>query len=223
MAEWVKVKGWQGFELEAYQALPSGPARGALIVLHEIFGVNAYVRDRADFYARQGYAVLAPRFWDRIERGVELEYTREDARHARDAFSLVLDRDLAVRDLGCVAESMAGHGRVGLVGYSWGATTSWVASSRLGPACAVGYYAGTRRYSRAAPQCPVMLHLAQHDRRLVPEDIEFLAGEHPSVTVHLYAADHGFDCPDPRRRVHDPVAADIARGRTLAFLAEHVG
>ena len=223
MGDWTTVVGWEGFALEAYRAMPAGKPRGGLVVLHEIFGVNAYVRDRADFYASLGYAVLAPRFWDRLEKGVELDYTKQDATRARRSFSLVLDRQLAVGDLGAVAQALRPYGRVGAVGYSWGATTCWVAAGSLDLACAVGYYAGTRRYSTAAPKMPILLHLAEKDKRLDPQDLEFLRDNHPTVPVHLYPADHGFDCADPRRRVHDASCAAQAQERTLAFISQHLG
>ena len=223
MGDWIEVKGWEEYAFEAYRAMPAGKPRGGLVVIHEIFGVNLYVRERCDAFADEGYAVIAPRFWDRIEKGVELDYTREDARHARETFSRVLDRQLAARDLGRFADSMRPYGRVGAVGYSYGATTCWIAAGRIDLAAAVGYYAGTRNYSDLPPRFPVMLHLAERDRRLTPEDVEFLRRDHPAVETHLYPADHGFDCADPRRKVHHPESADLARRRTLDFLARHVG
>jgi carboxymethylenebutenolidase len=217
------VKGWEGFELEAYRAMPTAKPRGGLVVLHEIFGVNPYVREKADFYASLGYAVLAPRFWDRLEKGVELDYTKADATRARRSFSLVIDRDLAVHDLGAVAEGLKQYGRVGAIGYSWGGTTAWMAAGVLDLACVVGYYAGTRRYSQGPRRMPVMLHQPERDRRIEPEDLEFLRNNYPDLPVYMYPADHGFDCADPRRRVYDAFCAALAQERTIAFISRHVG
>ena len=222
--EWTTIAGSDGFLFDAYRALPEGTPRGGIVVCHEIFSVNAYVRRCADFFAAQGYAVVAPRFFDRIERGVELDYVREDARYARDTFSKIIDRGQCAADLIAFAEAMGVHGKVAVVGYSWGATTTWVASGIHSFDCAVGYYAGTKQYSTNAPRGPLMLHQPVLDRRILPEYLDWLRAEHPAVALQTYDADHGFDCPDPgREKVYDPKAAALARDRTLAFISEHVG
>lgn len=223
MGAFIKVPGVDEFAFDAYLAEPEGTPRGGVVVLHEIFGVNAYIRDKCDAFARAGYRALAPCLFDRIERGVELDYTREHATHARQTYSRVIDRDLAVLDLGAIAGSLRGDGRVGLVGFSWGATTSWMASGRVDVDAVVGYYASAWLYSDVVPRCPVLLHLGEEDHRIPPEDVAWLRDTHPDVRVHVYPANHGFDCPVPHRGVFRATCAEEAGERTLLFLREHVG
>ena len=185
MGEWTMVKAADGFEMEAWRAMPRTKPKAGLVVLHEIFGVNPYIREKAEFWAEQGYAVLAPRFWDRLERGVELDYVKADATRARRSFSLVVDRELAVRDLGAIADGLREWGKVGAMGYSWGGTTIWMAAGRINLDCAVGYYAGTRKYSRMDTRFPVQIHLAGRDRRLEQADVDFLKDEHQIGRAHV--------------------------------------
>jgi carboxymethylenebutenolidase len=80
MSEWVQLKAADGHELSAYIAKPEGKPLGALVVIQEIFGVNAHIRSVADGYAKDGFLVIAPALFDRIEKGVELKYEGEDRR-----------------------------------------------------------------------------------------------------------------------------------------------
>ena len=76
MSDWVKLKAEDGHELGAYVAKPAGEPIGALVVVQEIFGVNAHIRSVADGYAKDGFLVIAPALFDRIERDLELNYCR---------------------------------------------------------------------------------------------------------------------------------------------------
>src|SRR5579871_4224606 len=98
MGEWTKVKAEDGHELSAYIASPTGEPIGALVLIQEIFGVNAHIRGVADGFARDGFQVIAPALFDRIECGVELKYDAEDGKRG---FELMykLDLDKAVMDV----------------------------------------------------------------------------------------------------------------------------
>ena len=72
MSEWIKLKAEDGHELSAYVARPKGEPIGALVLVQEIFGVNAHIRSVADGYAKDGFLVVAPAIFDRFERGLEL-------------------------------------------------------------------------------------------------------------------------------------------------------
>jgi len=91
MSEWTKVKAEDGHELSAYVASPKGEPIGALVLIQEIFGVNAHIRGVADGFARDGFLVIAPALFDRIERGVELKYEGDDAKRG---FELMYKADL---------------------------------------------------------------------------------------------------------------------------------
>ena len=78
MGKHITLTSEDGFELAAYTADPEGPARGGIVVIQEIFGVNIHVREMVDRYAASGYLAIAPAVFDRVERNVELGYTPDD-------------------------------------------------------------------------------------------------------------------------------------------------
>ncbi len=78
MGEWTKLKTEDGHELSAYVAKPAGEPVAALVVVQEIFGVNAHIRSVADQYAAQGFLCVAPALFDRIERDLQLSYSPDD-------------------------------------------------------------------------------------------------------------------------------------------------
>src|ERR1700679_3730012 len=82
MSEWVQLKAADGHELSAYVAKPEGKAIGALVVVQEIFGVNAHIRSVVDGYAKDGFVTIAPALFDRYEKGVELKYEGDDMKRA---------------------------------------------------------------------------------------------------------------------------------------------
>ena len=87
MSEWVKVTAQDGHELSAYVARPEGEAIGALVLVQEIYGINAHIRSVCDGYAKDGFVVVAPAIFDRFERGVELKYEGEDQKRAYELYS----------------------------------------------------------------------------------------------------------------------------------------
>ena len=129
MGTMVKTKAADGHELGVYRAEPAGAARGGLVVAQEIFGVNSHIRAVCDGYAADGYLVVAPALFDRVERGVELGYQSDDiarGRKLREPISL----EQALMDMEAAAAEIAGAGRIGVVGYCWGGTIAWVAATR---------------------------------------------------------------------------------------------
>ena len=65
-----------------------------------------------------------------------------------------------------------------------------------------------------------MLHFGALDNSIPLSDIDEVAAAHPEVVVHIYdQADHGFSCDG--RGSHHAESAQLALGRTVAFLAEH--
>ncbi len=208
--------------IAAYRADPSGTPRGGLVVIQEIFGVNAHIRAVCDGYAADGYLAVAPAIFDRVEPGVELGYTPADVAHGR-ALRAKVDAEGALADIAAAREVASVAGKVAVVGYCFGGYLAWLAAARLpGFACAIAYYGGGMHEATAdAPRVPVLGHFGRKDAYIPVAGIEALAVAHPALTVHFYDADHGFNC-DARASHHAPSAA-AARERTLAFLREHVG
>ena len=142
MGEDITLKAEDGFEIDAYLALPSGTPKGAVVVIQEIFGVNAHIREDADTFAKAGYAAIAPGMFDRMQKNVDLAYDADGVEAGR-GFAMKTDWDNVVKDLRAASGAVKQYGKVGLVGYCWGGTVAWVSAVRdCGVDCASGYYGG---------------------------------------------------------------------------------
>ena len=222
MGTMIELSAGDGFRLAAYRADPDGSPRGGLVVVQEIFGVNSHIRDVCDGYAADGYRAIAPALFDRIEKGVELGYTAADIARGRE-YKAKATADAALLDVDAARGAVAAAGKVGIVGYCWGGFITWLAACRLkGFAGASSYYGGGILDAVGEqPRCPVIAHFGERDHVLPVAGVRAFAEAHPDVAVHIYAADHGFNCD--QRGSYDPAAATLARQRTLDFLRQHVG
>jgi len=222
MSESIKLRAADGNELHAYRSGPPGEPVAGLVVVQEIFGVNAHIRSVADGYAKEGFLAVAPALFDRIEPGIELGYEGADL---EKAMSLIprIDPELAIADIQAALEYAADRTAkpVGVVGFCFGGTLAWLAATRLHPAAAVGYYGGRiGNYAAEVPACPVMLHFGRHDAHIPAAEVEKVHSAHPQVEIFWYDAGHAFNC-DPRPS-YNAAAAAQARARTLAFLKKHL-
>jgi carboxymethylenebutenolidase len=222
MGERITLRAADGHELGAYVARPAGEPLAGLVVVQEIFGVNEHIRSVADGYARDGFLAVAPALFDRIERGVELSYEGADMQRAL-GFIPNFDIDKAVLDLAAAldfARTNTGK-KVGIIGYCLGGTLAWLASTRLKPDAAVGYYGGRiGNYAAEDPSAPVMLHFGKQDTHIPAEEVEKVQAAHPDVEVYWYDAGHAFNATP--RTSYNPEAARVARERSLAFLKKHL-
>jgi carboxymethylenebutenolidase len=223
MGEVVTLTAEDGFRLSAYRATPAGSPRGGLVVVQEIFGVNRHVKRVADGYAADGYAVVAPALFDRVEPGFETGYAPADIERGRSIRAKIAWDTMLSDVRAAVAElARAGH-KVGVVGYCMGGSVAWLSATRIdGLAAAVGYYGGAvAEHAEERPRCPVMLHFGETDASIPKEHYEKVIRLHPGVPVHVYPAGHGFNCDE--RASYDEASARLARERTLEFLRPHVG
>jgi carboxymethylenebutenolidase len=222
MGEKVTLKAADGHEFSSYVARSSGEPGAGLVVLQEIFGVNAHIRSVADSYARDGFLAVAPAIFDRIERDVELGYERGDRERAM-SFVPKLNAEESLEDIAAAMEFAGAESgkKVGVIGYCWGGSLAWLAATRLNPAVAVGYYGGhISKYTSETPKAPVMLHFGREDAHIPAEDVEKIHSAHPEVEIYWYDAGHGFNCE--ARSSYNPDAAKQARERSLAFLKKHL-
>ena len=221
MAEPIQLQAEDGHRFDAWHVAPEGPRKGGIVLVMEIFGVNAHIRELARDFAAHGYEVLAPAMYDRARRGVDLGYTAEtvvEGRELRDRIGW----DVPMKDVAAAVAWLAPRGRVGIVGYCYGGSIAWLSACRVpGLAAAVGYY-GTAviQFMGEAPRCPTMLHFGDRDASIPVVDVEKLKAIHPGVEVHRYDADHGFR--SDRRANYDAEASRLADGRTLGFFARHL-
>jgi len=222
MGKLIELTAADGHRLAAYRADPAGKARGAIVVIQEIFGVNSHIKEVADGFAADGYVAIAPAMFDRVQKNVDLGYTPPDIEKGRELRAKIT-LDFAMKDAEAAVTAAAPAGKVGIVGYCWGGFVAWMASARVpGLAAAVPYYGGgILDNTDIQPRVPVMGHFGEKDAMIPAEGVKKLAAKHPKQQIFLYPADHGFNC-DHRGSYHAPSARQ-ARERTLAFLRKHLG
>jgi len=227
MGQFTDLKAADGFTFPAYVAQPAGKPRGGVVVLQEIFGVNSHIRAVADGYAAAGYLAVAPSTFHRVKPGVELGYAPDDmsAGMALKATVEALPAPGVLQDIQAAVNHAAQAGKVGMVGYCWGGLLTWRSACLLnGLSAAVPYYGGgmtSEAEVARQPKCPVLAHFGEKDHWIPLDGVEALKRAHPAVDVHIYAANHGFNCD--QRGAWDATAAAQARERTLAFFARHLG
>ncbi len=210
-----------GHTLDAYRADPEGKPKGAIVVIQEIFGVNAHMRAVTDGFAAAGYLAIAPAMFDRAERGVEVGYDEADMARGRGVRAKIAWDD-AVKDMEAAAAAVGDAGKVGVVGYCWGGSLAWLAATRMRVDGAVCYYGGQiPDFKDETPRCPTMLHFGEVDAGIPLDKVEAVRQAHPNLPLHLYPAGHGFNCD--HRGSYDADSAKLALERTLAFFAQHVG
>lgn len=227
MGTFVQLSAADGRAFPAYVAPPAGPARGGLVVLQEIFGVNSHIRAVADGYAADGYFVVAPATFHRVQPGVELGYTEADmsAGIALKAAAEALPTPGVMADIQAAIHHAAQGGKVGIVGYCWGGLLTWRSACTLqGLSAAVPYYGGgitTPAEVARQPRVPVLAHFAEEDKWIPLDSVQAFARAQPGVAVHVYPGHHGFNCD--QRASWNAEAARLARERTLAFLQQQLG
>ncbi|HSV44633.1 MAG TPA: dienelactone hydrolase family protein [Ramlibacter sp.] len=226
MGTFVDLKAADGEVFPAYVAQPAGTPKAGLVVLQEIFGVNPHIRGVADRYAAQGYLVVAPATFERVKKGVVLGYSEDDmgAGMALKAAVEALPAPGVMQDIQAAINHVASAGKVGIVGYCWGGLLTWRSACLLdGLAAAVPYYGGgvtTPDEIARIPKVPVMAHFGDQDKWISLDSVEAFKKGHPEVEVHVYPANHGFNCE--QRGSYDAAAADLAGKRTLEFFAQHL-
>jgi carboxymethylenebutenolidase len=221
----IQLTAKDGHVFGAYVAEPPGKPRGGLVVIQEIFGVNAHIRWVADGYAADGYYVVAPALFDRTERDVEIGYEAAD-RDKGIALRRALNDDQVLLDIEASVQAAQSGGKVGIVGFCFGGSMAWLSAARVpGLAASVGYYGGQiAGMLDEKPQCPVMLHFGELDASIPLADAEKVKTtlESSGTPVFIYAgAGHAFNRYG-NQAWHEE-SATLARERTLAFLRENVG
>ncbi|MES3107953.1 dienelactone hydrolase family protein [Sphingomonas aurantiaca] len=219
-------------DFTAYRATPAGTPKAAIVVIQEIFGVNAGIRRKCDTLAEAGYLAIAPDLFWRLEPGIELD---PDIKPEFDrALELMgqFDQDKGIADIEASIRAaraeLGDGGKVGVVGYCLGGRLAFMTAARTDVDASVGYYGvgidGLLGEKHAIAH-PVLLHVPEEDH-FVDKDAQAAmhAGldDHPKVTIYDYAGeDHGFATEFGERR--SDASAKLADERTAKFFAEHLG
>lgn len=199
----------KGRALSVFVARPEGDPRGCIVVLHDLSGFNAHIREVAtEHFAAAGYLTLAPAFQAHLA----------PASLCLEGQSALLDAPLdGVRS----AQAHLADGlSTGVVGYGWGSTLACLCATRLALP-AVGYCGAPEPALVAEPlRAPLMLHVGEHDPLTPLDAVRRISRAWPQSVCHLYPAGHDFESPD-----HPDFHADSAHtalARTLAFFSQHL-
>lgn len=215
----------------AYVARPVGEPTAAIVVIQEVFGVNAGIRRKCDRLAEDGYLAVAPDLFWRIAPGIELDPDIPDELQRGLQLFEQFDQDPGIADIEATirfARAEIGGGKVGCVGYCLGGRLAYMTAARTDVDASVGYYAvgidGLLRENHAIAH-PLLLHIAGADHFVSAEvqtKMHDGLDDHPKVTLLDYPGeDHGFATEIGARR--SQAAADTADTATMAFFAEHLG
>jgi carboxymethylenebutenolidase len=229
MGEWVEVAGPDG-AFKAYVARPSGTPKAAVVAIQEIFGVNAVMRGKADWLAREGFLAIAPDLFWRIKPGIELtDQTDNEWKQAIDYMNQ-LDKNASVRDVQATlthARSELGARKAGCLGYCMGGYIAFLAACRTDTDASVAYHGGgihTALGEAGGIKKPVLLHNPMKDSFIPVEALNTIREtlqSNPLVTVHEYAEqDHAFTREGGKH--YDEAAKQLADGRTIAWLNQHL-
>lgn len=221
MSRWTDLNTPHG-PVRAWRADPTVPSARAVVVLQEIFGVNAHIRAVTERLAAAGYVALAPSLYDPIEAGVELEYSERDTQRGAELRTR-LGFDRAIDIVGAAAEELQAEGlRTGVVGFCWGGSVAFLANTRLGLPSVTYYGARSVPFLDEPARAPMLFHFGARDASIPPADIELHRARQPHAQVHVYEdADHAFNRDVDNTHYHAP-SASLAWQRTLDFLGENL-
>lgn len=230
-SRWVDITADDGGRFQGYLAVPARGSGPGILLLQEIFGVNAHIRAVADLYAEEGYVVLAPDLFWRLEPKVDLGYGEAEVARARELLGR-LDIDRAVADCGAALATLRRlpecRGKVGALGFCLGGRLAYLTAARHHVDAAVSYY-GTGLEplldEADAIRCPIVFHVPEKDRHLPPAVRDAIADAfagRDDVRIFVYpGADHGFNVPD--RAAFDKPASLMAHSRSLAVFRAALG
>ncbi|MET3383238.1 dienelactone hydrolase family protein [Variovorax paradoxus] len=220
-----------GGSFNAYVARPQKLPAPAIVVIHEVFGVNADMRQTCDELAAQGYLAVCPDLFWRIAPGLDLsDRTQAELAQAQVLYN-AFDLDAGVSDIAATVQAARAMpevtGKIGVVGYCLGGLLAFLTAARARPDATVAYYPGNAdKHVREADRIanPLIVHLAQKDE-YIPADAQrqiasALNGQ-PQVQVYSYpGCGHAF--ARHRGTAYNAEAAALANRRTADFLALHL-
>jgi carboxymethylenebutenolidase len=222
MGETIRLKSsFDGFELSAYRATPDDARRGGLVLIQEIFGITDHIRELADGFSEDGYEVICPSFYDRLEPGFAAEGYGADAVAKGVRYSQETPWDQVAGDLQAAIDTLKPP--VFAAGFCWGGAVTWLAACRCSGLSAASAFYGRRisELKDETPKIPIILHFGKTDASIPLERVAEIEALHPDLPIHMYPAGHGF--VSDRRADYEPDSARLARLRTLALFSRSGG
>ena len=220
-----------GSTFEAYVAMPALLPAPTIVLIQEIFGVNAEMRAKCDELAALGYIAVCPDLFWRLERNVELtDKTKAEWDKALDLFSR-FDVDQGIEDLRATVHVYKGHAqgtsRVAVIGYCLGGKMAYLMAARAPVDCAISYY-GVGLDALLDEACnikkPLLMHIAEQDKfvpQAAQEKIKAGVAPHSRISVHSYpGVNHAFARGNGDH--YDEAAATLANRRSLEFIEQNL-
>lgn len=214
---------------DVYRATPAGEAKGAIVLIQEIFGINPGIRAKVESWAAKGYATYALDLFWRDKPGIQLDPDVPEQLQEAFGFYQRFDRDKGIADIeATIKAARAETGKkVGVTGYCLGGLMTFLSATRTDSDASAAYYGGgidgALGESHGIAR-PLLLHFAEKDHFIPLEAIEQIKTalkDNQRVEIHTYPdVDHGFATETGQRRVE--AAAQLADGRTEAFFAKHL-
>jgi carboxymethylenebutenolidase len=232
MTQNITISASSGGSFSAYLATPSTQPRAGIVLIQEILGINQNMRQTADDYAKEGYLVLVPDLYWRLEPGVELD--SEVKEQWAKGFELLqaFDVDSGVEDLkvslAFLRQHLGSTGKVGSLGFCLGGKLAYLMAIHTDADVNVSYYGVDidKNLAEATKiQKPLLMHMGGNDEYVSPNaqaSIQQALKDNPLVTIYRYeGVSHGFGREGSF--AYRQAAAELAHDRTLAFLKQHLG
>ena len=218
MAERISITASDGHILDAWHALPTGKVKGGVVFLQAIYGLTDHLGDVCNWFARDGFAAIAPATYDRTEKNKVFAYNDHGGMQFRENLNedtVLLDIEAGITMLRKVTDHIA------ISGFCTGGTWAWIAANQLDLDAAVIFY-GSDIHDNLdrRPKCPVILHYGDADHVVSFEMVQGIKKKYPESEFHIYAgAGHAFY--NPEQSNHDAAAAALAHQRSVVFLESH--
>jgi carboxymethylenebutenolidase len=215
----------------AYISRPAELPAPAVVVLQELFGVNADIRATCGELAAQGYIAIAPDLFWRQEPGVDLNVTSEDDWQHGLRLYAAYDRDAGVKDImetvRSAGELPESTGKVALQGYCLGALMAFITAARYEVDAAVAYHGGdTEKYlgEVSGLDAALLMHLGEEDEfisKTAQAEIKAALVKKPQAAVYSYPGQrHAFSRHNGLH--YNAAAAALANKRTSEFLHQQL-
>ena len=229
--QWIDIRAADGGTFKGYLAIPASGSGPGILLLQEIFGVNASMRSVADYYAEEGYVVLVPDLFWRMEPRIDLGYTEADVGKAMGYYQR-FDAGQSIKDCADALEALRARtectGKVGALGFCLGGKLAYLVAARTDVDCAVSYYGvgiEADLGEAAKVKGPMVFHFAELDR-FAPAEVraQIMAAfaNRPDVEFYLYpGCDHAFAAPE--RASFNKPATLMAHSRSIALFRKVLG
>jgi carboxymethylenebutenolidase len=231
MSDFIHIDAADG-RFEAYRVLPETTPAPAVVVLQEIFGINADMKQTCGWLASQGFIAVCPDLFWRAAPGLSLSsWSEPEWKRGFELYS-AYDRDLGVADVQLTLDACRRmpecSGKVAVMGFCLGGLMTFLTAARGKPDAAVAYYGGdTDRYVGESGNIgtPMLMHLGEEDEfisKAAQQTIRSAVAANPSVRVYSYpGCYHAFARNTGTH--YDPGAAHTANARTVEFFRDHLG